>query len=540
MASVQSKIVDANGEPIQYEVLAEEISAGGITGIRQPWHSGVADNLDPVRLAGILRSAAEGSQYDYLTLAEEMEERDGHYASVLSTRKLALAGLDVRVDAASDDARDVAIADAVRAIVDAPEFGDLVFDLTDALGKGYAVAEILWDRSGKVWTPVRFEHRDPRFFTWDRDTGRELRLLDAADPVNGVALAPFKFIVYRPRLRSGLPVRGGLARLVAVAYMCKAWAWKDWMAFADVFGLPMRVGTYGPGAKEEDIARLMRAVANLGSDAAAVIHESTKIVFEAAPNTTGAADFFERLAAFWDKQVSKAVLGQTMTADDGASLSQAQVHNDVRMDLLKADAKGLQNTLNEALVRPFVDLNFGPGSYPRLVLHVPEPEDLQQLVDALEKLVPLGLEVEQSVIRDKLGLPDPATGAEVKLLRAPAVAPAQPAFNRALNAVTGEPARDALANPAGTSGSPVGQTAGTPSAFPDQDALGQLLDVIDAGTLNAQAAALLQPLIDLAQRDPQAALDAIATTLPDMDDAQLQNTLARALFVADAWGRFNA
>jgi len=67
----------------------------------------------------------------------------------------------------------------------------------------------------------------PNAFRFDRDTGRELRLLDPADLVNGIALAPYKFIVHTPKIRSGLPIRGGLARLAAVAYMCKAWTWRD-------------------------------------------------------------------------------------------------------------------------------------------------------------------------------------------------------------------------------------------------------------------------------------------------------------------------
>lgn len=521
MAIVQSKIVGSDGEPIRYEVLDQEISAGGVTSIRNPWHSGVADNLGPERLAAILRGAAEGEGCDYLTLAEEMEERDGHYASVLSTRKLALVGLDIRVDALSDEARDVEIADQVRAIVAAPEFSDVVLDLTDALGKGYSVVEIIWDRSGKVWTPERFEHRDPRFFRWDRTTGRQLRMLDEADPVNGIALAPYKFVVHQPKLRSGLPVRAGLARLAAVAYMCKAWAWKDWMAFADVFGLPMRVGTYGPGAKEEDIARLMRAVANLGSDAAAVIHESTRIAFEAAPNTAGAAEFFERLAMFWDKQVSKAVLGQTMTADDGASLSQAQVHNEVRLDLLKADARALQGTLNQCLVRPFVDLNIGAGRYPQLVVSVPEPEDIRLLVEALEALVPLGLEVEQSVIRDKLGLPDPAEGKGVKLLRAPIQA----------NAATPAPGEESEVMPAAERA----QNRQLPAAAPD--ALDDLADEALGGwePIMAPMRDSVQAVIDDAVERGLTAgelIDLLAQRLPLIDDAALADALGHASFVA--------
>ncbi|MGY2501042.1 DUF935 domain-containing protein [Pseudomonas azotoformans] len=420
----ESKIVDQYGRPIQYDKLTEELAAAQTTGIRQVWHQSVASGLTPGRLAAILQGATEGNAHDYLTLAEEMEERDLHYASVLGTRKLAIAGLAIRVEAASDDAEDVRRADQLKEIVDSPEFGELQADLTDAMGKAYAVSEIMWDRSGKTWNPARFEPRDQRFFQFDRDTGRELRLLDEADMVNGVALAPYKFIVHLPRIRSGLPIRGGLARLAAVAYMCKAWTWKDWMGFADIFGMPMRVGRYGPGASKDDIATLMSAVANLGSDAAAVIPDSMRIDFTQAANVAGAGDFFKGLAEWWDKQVSKAVVGQTMSTDDGSSQAQATIHNEVRLDLLQADAKAESNTLNRYFVRPWCDLNFAPGrNYPRLILDVPQPEDIKILISALEKLVPLGLKVEQSVIRDKLNLPAPAAGAEV--LGAPAAVPSK-------------------------------------------------------------------------------------------------------------------
>jgi phage gp29-like protein len=206
--------------------------------------------------------------------------------------------------------------------------------------------------------------------------------------------------------------------------MCKAWTWKDWMGFADIFGMPMRVGRYGPGASKEDISTLMSAVANLGSDAAAVIPDSMRIDFTQAANVTGAGDFFKGLAEWWDKQVSKAVVGQTMSTDDGSSQAQATIHNEVRLDLLQADAKAESNTLNRFFVRPWCDLNFAPGRpYPRLIIDVPQPEDTKLLITALEKLVPLGLKVEQSVIRDKLNIPAPAKDAELLGIPAPVAAP---------------------------------------------------------------------------------------------------------------------
>lgn len=64
-----------------------------------------------------------------------MEERDAHYASVLGTRKLAITGLDIVIESASDDADDVRRADALRALVSEPAFGELIAHQVDALSQ---------------------------------------------------------------------------------------------------------------------------------------------------------------------------------------------------------------------------------------------------------------------------------------------------------------------------------------------------------------------------------------------------------------------
>ncbi|WP_110972153.1 DUF935 domain-containing protein [Pseudomonas huaxiensis] len=511
----RSPIVDKYGRPIEYDQLTEDVAAPRVTGVRQVWHPSVAGGLTPGRLAVLLQAAAEGDARDYLTLAEEMEERDLHYASVLGTRKLALAGLNIRIEAATDEVEDVRRADALREAVGSPEFGELQTDLTDALGKGYSVAEIIWDRSGKTWIPERFEWRDPRFFMYDRETGQELRLLDESDVVNGLPLAPYKFIVHRPRLRTGLPIRGGLARLAAVGYMCKAWTWKDWMGFADIYGIPMRVGRYGPNASKEDIGILMSAVANLGSDAAAVIPDSMRIDFTQAANVAGAGEFFKGLAEWWDKQMSKAIVGQTMSADDGSSMAQAKVHNEVRLDLLEADAKAESNTLNRMFVRPFCDLNFAPGRpYPRLIIDVPQPENLELLISALSAFVPLGLRVEQSVVRDKFGLPEPAEGAEI--LGKPDT-PAAPGVTTATN-------REQQRSPAG--------------AVPDiVDNQVKTLASASAAAMDDMVGAIRELLDSVASLDEFR--DRLIEAYPEMSADQFALAMAEGMTSASLAGRFD-
>jgi len=393
--------------------LQKEVAAPSLTGIRTVWDATVAGGLTPFKLASLLQGAASGDANDYLTLAEEMEERDLHYRCEMSKRKLAVAALPVTVEAASDDAGDQVLADEIRALTKRPGFRGLLKDLLDSIGKGYSVCEIVWERGAK-WQPTRYEWRDPRFFTFDRVSRRQVRLLDEENMMEGIELAPYKFVCHVPHLKTGIPIRGGIARVAAWAYLCKNYTVKDWLAYAEVFGMPLRVGKYQPGADKDDIAILKSAVANLGSDAAAVIPESMLIEFVESAKSSGGHELYNKLADWLDAQVSRGILGQTATTVGtpgklGGDDAQSEVREDIRDD----DALQLAETLNRDLIRPFIDLNFGVQErYPELILRAVEQDDLTLLTLALEKLVPLGLQVEQSVVRDKLGLPDPEEGAE--------------------------------------------------------------------------------------------------------------------------------
>jgi len=414
-------LYDYLNRPVKTRELTREQAAPTLTGIRTVWNDSYASGLTPAVLASLLRAAADGDHHAYLTLAEEMEERDLHYAAELGKRKLAVSRLPITVESYSDSPRDKELAEAVRSLLRKPGFRGLLKDLLDAIGKGFSVVEILW-QTGSLWTPGRYEWRDPRFFQFDQVSRRQIRLRDETDLMNGIELAPYKFLTHVHRGKSGIPIRGGIARLAAWAYMCKGYAVKDWLAFAEVFGMPLRLGKYGNSAREDEIRILKTAVANLGTDAAAVFPESMQIELIEAGNKGGSSDFFKTLADYLDDQVSKGILGQTASSSGtpgklGDEDLQAEVRDDIRDD----DAEALEESLNRDLVRPFIDLNYGPqANYPEIQLRAIPPEDVAALVSAIKELVPLGLQVEQSVMRDKLGLPDPAPGVKPEDLLRPA------------------------------------------------------------------------------------------------------------------------
>ena len=83
-------------------MLDKELAAPAVSGIRSLWNfAQVATGLTPRGLARLLRDANDGDHTAYLTLAEEMEERDPHYAAVLGTHKQTISGLPVVVESAS-------------------------------------------------------------------------------------------------------------------------------------------------------------------------------------------------------------------------------------------------------------------------------------------------------------------------------------------------------------------------------------------------------------------------------------------------------
>jgi phage gp29-like protein len=447
----KSGLIDLYGRPLIVAAsatkaeIAEVVARPTTTGVRQAWNnSTVAAGLTPGRLASMLQRAADGDAHDYLTLAEEMEERDWHYASELGKRKLAVLGLDRNVKAASDDARDVEIAEAVRTEILGDEaFEDLAAGLLDALGKGYAVVEIGWS-TGKRWVPNQYAWRDPRWFQWDRETGHQLRMLDAADMANGVELRPFKFAVHRPNLKMGLPVRGGLARLVAWAFLFKFYGVKDWATFAESYGQPLRLGKYDASATPKDVDILFNAVSMIGTDCAAVIPKAMEIEFESVAGGTGSgADLYERLVTFFDKQVSRATVGQdgTSTMQSGGGFAQATVLDGVRGDIRESDAKQLARTVRRDVFEPFVRFNYGPDArVPGLSLDTPESEDLKAFSEAVAPLIDRGLRVRSSQVLEKFGLAAPDGNDEVlgpaaKATTTPAVTaePVTPMPDKALN-----------------------------------------------------------------------------------------------------------
>ena len=217
------------------------------------------------------------------------------------------------------------------------------------------------------------------------------------------------------------------------------------------------------------------------------------------------------------------MLGQTGTTDTGSRVGTADAHERVRADIERSDAEQLAATLNRDLVRPLVRLNLGPvKAFPRLKIFRPEQEDLERMTAALSALVPLGLKVGMSEVRDRLGFPDPDAGEECLSASAPENAaplkekkdPPRPAIDGGVSAHSASP-------------------AGSSSAGEERDWIDDMVDE-ELDGWRPLAEPLIQPALDLAGKcnslaEFEAGLAELAATL---DPAALALALGRSMFMA--------
>jgi phage gp29-like protein len=434
MAEEMSGLLDADGRPIPRSVLAQmraEISGTDAIEGRPPFAGHFATRMRPELLGGIIRAADNGSSLEWRIVQEEIEEMYPHYHAVLSKRRRGVCQLPITARPASDDAEHVKHAAFVTDWLKTGVLESALFDITDAIGKGGSVTEIVWETKPGCVRPKELLFREWRFFELSWRDGDTIWLRTGAanassETLGGFAdLAPHKFIQHRHKAKSGLTIRAGLTRIVAFLWMYSMFTLRDWALFTQAYGMPIRLGRYGPEASQTDKSILWRAVSSIAGDVAAMIPKSMEVEFPTIADRKGGSELYEKRLDWLDRTVSKVVLGGTAGTDAIAGgHAVGKEHRDVEQDVERFDAGKLSNTLTRQVIQSMIAFTFGPQeAYP--ILHIGQPDQvpLNEFIQGAAAMIPLGLKVRADDVRERLGLAAPEGDDEVLAPPAPAAAP---------------------------------------------------------------------------------------------------------------------
>lgn len=121
-----------------------------------------------------------------------------------------------------------------------------------------------------------------------------------------------------------------------------------WDQFGELFGMPIRIGkTTTRDAKER--TKIEKMLGEMGAAAWGLFPEGTEIDIKES-SRGDAFNVYDKRIERANSEISKGVLNQTMTIDDGSSLSQSQTHFQVFLNVVDRDADFLRDIINGELL----------------------------------------------------------------------------------------------------------------------------------------------------------------------------------------------
>lgn len=396
-------------------------------------------NLTLTYVASCFRLAQTGYRLQLVDLLDELLEREPHGFAVLSQRVLAVAGARLEVIPADapkgskDEDLAKEIAEACAAQVKAiPCLAQALAWLQWGVYYQLTCAENIWERDGSGWRIAglafvhsrRLAYPDPN--RWDLhiwDQGSVIGADYGTMPTNRTAFGlrvrdyPGKFIVHSVNVRGDYPTRDGLGRQLADYFALKRMAVRNSAQYLERFAKPWALAEYTTTrdqyprtAEDEDVDAARAAMNALGAgNLSSWVHPNSIRVDLKTPDGGGKGRItFREFVDLIDAQISKAVLGQTLTTEMGSSGSRAaaEVHKRGALEFARYDAAALAETLRRDLVSWIVRLNWPNAMHlvPRVILHVDEEPDPLAIVELAQKAALAGVPVDADALADRVGL----------------------------------------------------------------------------------------------------------------------------------------
>lgn len=312
---------------------------------------------------------------------------DTHLASVLEKRKSAILASQIEF------CRDGKPDDRIGEMLSSPWFLDFLNDLLDTIWWGGSLFQFKPDKDGWLtYDLVPRKHVEPV---------RRLIMRMQSD-IHGTPWDNYPDMLFVGKPRS----LGDLIKDIPWVLYKRADV-SDWAQFAELFGQPIREYTYNAG---DDEARynLVNDIFGSGGSAVYMHPEGSNMKLLEAGNKTGSSDLYNGLASFCNAEISKHILGNTLTTEAGEKGTQAlgTVQKKSEDSLMAKDKLFVLNVLNYQMTDLFesfgIKVKGGKFSFVS-----PKDTNPTQRIDIITQLNSLGLPLDHDQLYEEFGLNKP-------------------------------------------------------------------------------------------------------------------------------------
>lgn len=326
--------------------------------------------------------------------------RDDQVKSTFQQRRLAVISAAVTVEPGGPASADKNAADHLREQIERLDWDSITDHMLYGVFYGYAVAEAVYEViEGKVaLTGIRVRDRARFGF----GLSGSLYLKDDKGQYQVMPERKF-WTLSTGATHTDQPYGIGLGHYLYWPVFFKRNGVKFWMNFLDKFATPTAIGRMPRGQFDDKKLR------QDALDSLEAIHGNTCIVVpedvqtELIEATRSGTGDYGTLVEHMNRAISKVVLSQTMTTDDGSSRAQAQVHAGVRDDVIQADNALVSESFTNTLARWITEWNFPGAAIPIVSRETEPPEDLQKRAERDQKIYAIGFEPTEDYIREIYG-----------------------------------------------------------------------------------------------------------------------------------------
>ena len=207
---------------------------------------------------------------------------------------------------------------------------------------------------------------------------------------------------------AGDPTDMGIFASVAQYVIYKRGGFGDWSQFAEMFGMPFRELSYDD-YDEATRAKLEQAMEQWGSAGYLIKPKGAELTLHDTGGSTSSADVYDLLISKCDAAISKVILGNTLTTEQGEIGSQAlgEVHKEAEGEKNESDKLFVLSVLNtrlRAVLKRFgFNLTGGEIMYEGLETDWASLKDKWDVIKEIRQEVP----VDDDYIYDEFPIPKP-------------------------------------------------------------------------------------------------------------------------------------
>lgn len=395
--------------------------------------------------------------------------------------------------------------DFYKNIFDNIDVYGLIESILDAPLFGYVPIEITWEKDGKNIIPTKFEAEPQEWFHFNREGNFFFKHKDYQP--EGLLIKPEesrKFLLPRNKPTRKNPYGQCILSRCFWNVAFINGGMEFWVKMTEKYGMPFMIGKYDRSMNEKEKHSLLTALIDMVQDAVGVIPDDGSVEIIEAAGKGASADIYEKLITKCENNISKSILGQTLTTDVGAngSYAAANVHNNVRIDIVNSDKRLCENTIN-TLIQYINEINFNDKDCPKCSIYDEKGID-QTIAERDNKIYNTGVRFTKSYMMKTHGYTE-----------------------------------DDIVMVEDTPQPNINNFSDTEVETPQQIESLNLLDIFTPEDFQKLVTPVLNPIVEFftKSRDAEEAMEKLAEVYPEMNTEELEKALTKVIFISDLLGR---